>query len=344
MIAPWLLALVVTASVLTVAARTSRTAEDVAEVSALTRQTKTVCVGRFLIDVPEQAQVRIEPAMVSGFDITRSNEVARSFAANLADREQVLAAKPNMLGKRNIESVTDVRGGEFTGKVFVHSRYRSYSIESEKRVYSDSVSVEGHVHKDGVTLSFAADTFDPAQTDLLPQLLARLVSRGDEENPDARGFCISGAFIQDSNKESRSESISMSARLSGHPDVDMVLWTNAASIKGPMLLARNAAAMDLLTRARSRTLREGSRVIHRMAGEEVALKVAEMNLATVYGFAWETRGTDDNVAVPHLSFEMDSGVNPRAGGKPVSSSLSEDAMLMLWGAISSSIRPRAQHD
>jgi hypothetical protein len=43
---------------------------------------------------------------------------------------------------------------------------------------------------------------------------------------------------------------------------------------------------------------------------------------------------------PYLLLNMETGTNPRPGGKPVDSSLHEDAVLTLWDSISSSIRLR----
>lgn len=43
---------------------------------------------------------------------------------------------------------------------------------------------------------------------------------------------------------------------------------------------------------------------------------------------------------PFLTLNMETGTNPRPGGKPVDSSLHENAVVALWDSISSSIRLR----
>jgi hypothetical protein len=55
---------------------------------------------------------------------------------------------------------------------------------------------------------------------------------------------------------------------------------------------------------------------------------------------WEARGGADDLLQPHLLLSMETGTNPRPGGKPVDSSLHEDAVMALWNSISSSIRLR----
>lgn len=338
--ARWAIPLGVVALTIVFVVDSAQRREDMGAVTGLTSKMKSVCVGRFLVDVPADARVSLRLASVDSFEISRVDESTDSFLSRLRTRESILGAKPNMFGNGNIESSTEIRNARFYGKVFVHSLYRGYSVENDQRVYFETISAEGHVHKEGVSYSFVADVYDPAQVKVLPALLTRLTNRAEAELPTESGFCISGALIRDPYDRERSESIAMSATLPGHPDLGILFWTNNAKVKDRSLLERHRAAMTPLTRARARTLREGARTINGFAGEEVAIKVTELNFAKVFGFAWETPGSDRNVFVPHLSLEMDSGMSPRAGGNPVQSSLSEEAMLALWDKISSSVRLR----
>lgn len=338
--AKWLVTLGVLAlaAMLYVSAVQSR--EDVKKVDNMTDRMKTVCVGRFLIDVPANAQVNLRLGLVEGFEVARRHESPDAFTSRLQTREAELSAKNNMLGRKNIESIKEIQNFGFSGKVFVHGRYRGYGIEQGQRKYFETISVEGYVHKAYATYSFVANTYSPDRISVLPALLAQLADRAENEVPSDPGFCISGALLRDPSNPARSESVAMSASLPGHPDLGILFWTNSAATRGGSLLTRHEAAMDPLTRARTRTLREGDRAINGYAGEEVAIKVTELNFATVFSFVWETAGTDDNVLMPHLSLEMDTGMSPRAGGAPVQSSLSEEAVLRLWDKISSSIRLR----
>jgi hypothetical protein len=93
-------------------------------------------------------------------------------------------------------------------------------------------------------------------------------------------------------------------------------------------------------RAAFRTLREGTRTVNGLPGEELGVKVTEANLTTNFSFEWEMSGKEDDVKQPLLTLELQTGINPRAGGKPVQSSLSEGALTDLWDKISSSIRLR----
>jgi hypothetical protein len=87
-------------------------------------------------------------------------------------------------------------------------------------------------------------------------------------------------------------------------------------------------------------MREGKRNINGVDGEEVLLRAREYNFTTTYGFNWEAPGKTDDAMFPFLSLELRTGISDRPGGKPVESSLHEDALLELWNSIASSIRLR----
>ncbi len=125
--------------------------EEMGAVTGLTSKMKSVCVGRFLVDVPVDARVSLQLASVDGFELGRVDESTDLFLSRLRTRENILSAKPNMFGNGNVESSTEIRHARFYGKAFVHSRYRGYSVENDQRVYFETISAEGHVHKEGVS-------------------------------------------------------------------------------------------------------------------------------------------------------------------------------------------------
>lgn len=94
--------------------------KDQIEVAKMTKQMKTHCVGRFLIDLPENATVAMRGAFINGFDIsTYPNETEQQFSARIAKKEREINAVPNQLGKKNMESVRDIKREGFVGKIFV---------------------------------------------------------------------------------------------------------------------------------------------------------------------------------------------------------------------------------
>lgn len=316
---------------------------DRAEASRITQKMKTVCVGRFLIDVPEAAAVSLSRAVVDGFDIATRAENDAEFNQRLAAREVQINASPNELGKQNLEFVQPVRGNGFFGKIFVFGRSRTSWVENDKQMDTEGVAIDGYIHANDVSFSFTSSNYDPALVGNLPKLLAQFVERKDHEIPADPGFCIDHALLHDPLTADQAEGVTMFAGLPGHPDLAIVFSSMAGTKRGQGMLARSAAAsarLPVFARAAFRNLRKGPRAINGLLGEELAVKVKEGNLTTGFSFDWEMGGREDNVLAPLLTLELQTGISPRAGGKPVQSSLSEAALLSLWSKISSSIRVR----
>jgi hypothetical protein len=128
-----------------------------------------------------------------------------------------------------------------------------------------------------------------------------------------------------------------------HPDLALALFSIAGGSAGAGVLARTAdvdadtSAEELL---RVTKLRSDKRSINGIDGEEVLERVRELNFSTTYGFNWEARGVKEDPMRPYLSLELQTGISDRPGGKPVDTSLHEDALLALWDRVASSIRLR----
>jgi hypothetical protein len=323
--------------------RAVHSTKDRTRVAKMTEKMKTVCVGRFLIDLPQSAEVSFSSAFVDGFRITTRAESADQFARRVAEREAEISSKPNELGRRNMESVKPVAANGFKGKAFIFGRWRTHSVEREKRVFSENVAMEGYIHANGQSVSLTTDGYAPDRTRNLGKLMAKFAMLSPTEIPAEPGFCIDRAFIRDPLTAEQNEGVTMFAGVPGHPDLAIAFSTMAGTTRGPGMLARNAAASaraPFYVRAAFTTLREGKRVINGLHGEELAMRVREANFTTGFSFDWEMGGRQDDVYAPLLTLELETGTNTRAGGKPVQSSLSEDALLDLWDTVSASIRLR----
>lgn len=320
---------------------------DIHEVARMTEKMKTVCVGRFLIDLPEEAQVELAQARIHGFDIATSNESGEQFQKRLAVREAQLKAKPDRLGgDRNLESVKQVKNGSgMTGKIFVHGRTVSEGTAANgldlERYRYEGVAVEALVHASGTSVELVADNYSPERIENLSKLVAQLVPNPENKGPTEPGFCVDRAYVRDPLKAEQNERVLMFARLPSHPDIEFVLIL-AAGLKPDEegLLERDLAADEqapLIERVRISKLRAAPRTIGGILGDELVRGATEDNDARVYSFWWEVNGTEDNIFVPHLVFKMNTG---KSDNGPVPTSMSEAAALSLWDKISSSIRLR----
>jgi hypothetical protein len=312
----------------------------------MTEKTRTICVGRYLVDVPEHAEVSLSGEMIAGFTIDTVEESESAFHARMAAREAEIGARGadgKGDGDGGLVAAHDLNVPGAVGRSFIYGRSRGYLMAGDRRIDMESVSVEAHAHIGGVTFTLAAKGTEEASAREAAVLLARLRVRDEDEVPPMPGFCVWRGVFVEPLPEHTNEHIVFHLGLPGHPDMGLALSSIAGGDSDEGLLARVAAAdaessPDELLRVTK--LRTGKRSIHGIDGEEVLERVRELNFTTGYGFMWEATGVPDDLLRPSLLLNMETGTNPRPGGKPVDSSLHEDAVMALWDSISSSIRLR----
>ncbi|WP_440963201.1 T6SS immunity protein Tli4 family protein [Massilia sp. GER05] len=312
----------------------------------MTEQMKTVCVGRYLVDVPSEAETSLSGEMISGFSIDTVEESEAAFRARVNTRESAIAAQENDADPARaggMIAARDLRIAGMIGRALEYGRDRTYGFEGGRRVDVEWVSVEVHAHLEGVSFTLSKKVANEGDTRLAEALLTRLHVRGSDDIPAFPGFCVWRGVFAEPLPEHTNEHVVFHLGLPGHPDMGLALSSVAGGHVDDGLLERVAladaeASADEMLRVTK--LRSGKRNINGIEGEEVLERVRELNFTTGYGFMWEAGGGADDLLQPHLLLNMETGTNPRPGGKPVDSSLHEDAVLALWDSISSSIRLR----
>lgn len=338
----------VMALVLTLAsflANSVQTVQDKQKVAKMTDKMKTVCVGRFLIDLPVDATVHIGRGFVSGYDVASTEqETDEEFAGRLRQFEAEVVESATEAGDRGIESVKPISFPDAQGKVFVHNRRNAQAFEGKRIVTVEDVDVHGMLRFPGVSITASADGMALESGDELIRLFGRFRPIAPDEIPRERGFCIGHAIVRDPYDHPENEGVVMFAGLSGHPDVNIVLSSMAGTDPAPGLLERHAESVErqpVFMRLAFTHLREHPRMINGLSGDELIMRVLEPNLTTGYSFQWEMAGKQEDIHAPLLTLELESGANPVTGGKPVQSTLSEEAMFDLWERIVGSIRLRS---
>jgi hypothetical protein len=322
--------------------------EDQQEVARIHANMKPICVGRFVIDLPAQAETELTMANVDGLNIVTGMESLASFQKRLADREADIRAMPDRSSDdRNLQAVTSIRTTNgVSGKIFLHSRVVSEGTQANglevERYRYEGVAVDALLHGNGVSIDLTANNYEPARADQVAQLVMRLVPNPENRIPPTTGFCLDYAYFKGFLSPDQGERITMRARLTSHPDVEFMLMLAAGTApdaKG--LLERTAESqrrMTFVDNASLVTLRAGRRVIGGRIGEEVAERIVEGDTLVMHSFWWEVNGTVDDVLHPYLSFTMNTGTS---GQRPVPASLSDSRAVLLWDRISSSIRALA---
>jgi hypothetical protein len=323
-----------------------RSMRDRTEVAKMTENMKTVCVGRFLVDVPAQAVVSLSREMIGGFEIETKEESETEFRDRVAVRETEIAgrgAEARGNGSGGIVQVRDLRVPGMIGRIIVYGKDRTYGFDAGRRVDVEWVSVEALSHIGGLSVTLSMKYANEDKVRLAEALLSRVHVRGNDEVPGVPGFCVGRAVFAEPLPSHETEHVVMHIGLPDHPELGLAFASLPGGVRGRTLLERVAetdagASPDEMLRVTK--LRTGKRSINDLAGEEELERVRELNFATTFGFMWETQGVKDDPLQPFLSLELHSGISRRPGGKPVDSSLHEDAVVALWDTISSSIRLR----
>lgn len=301
---------------------------------------QTVCVGRFLIDVPDDAQISYRPAFLSGWSIySDAEETDAAFAERLSATETKHQAAKNERGESSLELVKVIDAGGVFGKIFVHSRFWTHGFENGKRVDSTFAAVDASVRSRDVSFDFAMEIGDDEDVKELLQLVPQLEPRPDKAIPSKSGFCFDGALLRDPLTADQNERVSVSIGLKGHPDVAIALNTMAGLNPDPGLLERDDKNnVKQSNPSNFKTVRKGKRAIGVIPGEEVLELVIEPNGTRSQLFMWESLSQKDSVYRPELILEMHTGHGKP--GNPINSSLTDARALALWDRISGSLRLR----
>jgi hypothetical protein len=326
-------------------AKTVRTDRDRQKVATMTEQMKTVCVGRFLIDLPEKTEYAMQGAFLDGFDISVFPETDEAFKSRITARETALRNPgTGLLDKpKKLETAKEIQVSGYVGKMFVFGRNTTYGFEGKKRVEWTSVEIELYAHANGFSVDVRNDAAYPDRLDWPLKLLAQIALNPENKIPNEPGFCIDHAYFREPLTVDQGERITLLAAIPGHPDIPITFDMTAGITDKEGLLARNRKAdaeASSEERARTKKLGFGPREINGISGEQSLERYHEYNGKAVFGFMWQARGTKDDLFRPSLELELLAGVTSRAGGDPVGSSLSEKALLDLWYKMSSSIRVR----
>lgn len=325
-------------------ANSVQTVHDKQKVAKMTEKMRTVCVGRYLIDLPVDAPVKIRYGSVGGLDVQSTTvESNEEFAARLRQTELEMAEATNREGRPSLESSKEIAVDTGQGKTFIYNRRRTKVLEDHEFVFSENVALLSMLRFPNLSITGEIEWVAPRNIPRITSILDFIRPLGEGEIPRESGFCIGHAIVRDPYDHDNRESAVMFAGLPGHPDVNIVFSSMAGTRPAPGLLERNekaAAREPLFMRLAFSNLREHKRAINGLDGEELVMRIREASFTTSYSFQWETRGKLDDVYAPTLKLELESGVNPVAGGKPLQSTLSEEAMFELWESIVNSIRLR----
>jgi len=310
-------------------------------VSRLFESTKTVCVGRYLIDVPADSETIYGPAWVLA-DIERYQGQAAQLQSALADS---LAE----VEKNRFLATDDLAGpNSMLGKVVEDGKDRILFSIGSGSVYKLEAYVP--LKDDLYVLSLTSWEKGKQLDDLheLTEIAHKFIARTDDSISDLPGVCVDGALIGDSEKP-RPERVTFGLRLRPFDDVhfSISMTTKDQIVESDGLEQRvESAKRQAKSRAENawfasiKFLRKGNRSLGGWNGYEIlARKPPQKHELEYHEFAFTSHGEPNNPIRPVLELEMHTGVvgNRRGATKP---SITDEEAIQLWDKVFGSIRPR----
>lgn len=302
-------------------------------------RTKAVCFGRYVLDVPEEAQLILGNQEMPAEIVTHENAAGK-------EKDLVDAFRKATLMKRENAEFTSLSAGPVPNSLLL--RYFGSP-------YLKSVGAEGimsFVPAGNHVFEFGWGSGDEESADQIirqsADIARNLRARDNTEVPKGPGACIDLGFIAETTGKFQ-EIFSAGVHFPSLPDVSFSVMSNKdASTDGPNgvgIIARHEAAMrdqgvvfpfDAgLTR-----LRMGKHIVNGWNGEEVLLRHNGKDGVMIHEFMWEAIGKTGDLRHPAaVDINLDTGVaaNTKYATK---GSLTDDEAVALWDKLLSSLRFR----
>jgi len=301
--------------------------------------TKTWCVGRFLVDIPADAQVNgQEYEYIFGpiaSDTSATSE--QHFTEMMAQRETELKA-----GKqKDSYTLTSVKSPSSSIRIFELSK---------QLVIGPSAGFEAYRWNHDHVFSMQERSYQPEKlpqtiVDLNENVLSKLEFRAEDEEPPQPGFCLKDGFIANDGANAQYEDAGISFKFARWPGVLVSVSTETVTKMGEQTLLQRmdsggVPAQFIHLFRQIKTLRRGHREINGRKGEEILETVPADGGFHLHQFRWEAQGTSVSEPLkPTLVVELESGVFS-INGEPMRPQLTDAQAIAVFDAVAASIRLR----
>lgn len=330
--------------------------QETAYMDALTQNPTPRCVGRYMIDLPEN----MTPVIGSGIEVEDVNiEVTpmshARFALALKGREHLLENQ-HMDGEANnpyLKSVIKLANN--SGLIFNRARATgSADVARTLELWSwrDNFQVKMTIEADDPTDPKYADhpriskrkkTIAEKLTHLL-EIYSRTRGRADTEIPTEPGICFAHGFI--AGKAGKKEKMGILYTFKNVPDVSLGFEYDALFQEDTSLLGRGKEISAMLKSSNGRSLRKGKNKTGGISAEEWLMTGNTDSNVIGHMFTLESSNKTGHENSPFFVIDMQNGNywgddnldNPRP--KLTKATLSEAQALVFWDRVTSTLRPR----
>jgi hypothetical protein len=305
------------------------------------KNTKTICFGRFLVDVPASVTVVFGPSGVDGGDIEHypnesenlKSRMSAALAVFIEDRERNFVDKDFVKENPLFGQIID---GAVPGQKLLYGTrdYATYSIDSY-------FTIGKHLF---VQRANSAIPVDKTVADI-NRVARHLRLRTEREVPDEAGICLDGAFLPLEAPEPEFEGVALGIRLKEFPDIHFSIDVNknrnflieSSKLEPRLKDAEKDAGFQY---SRITFLRRGERQLGQWRGDEaLAHMPAQDDSSDAHEFLFLSLGAVNDPFQPKLDIQLNTGVkdNKTANAHP---SLSDEEAVALWDKLTTSIRVR----
>lgn len=327
--------------------RRSKMAEMTPRVKQMFTKTKTVCFGRFLIDLPWLATVAWGHASIDlGIDIYPGeaavvNTLQNEFAETMKSTKAIYHGYvPLLLSEQHIDSPhgTVIAGYE--------------QADAINALQMKGFFVRG---ADGAVISARPMMSERDETLRdIKSLAQRLQFPAGSDISSTPGNCLGGAFVTDEGRtgdEQPNEHVRIGFRLSEFSDTHLSIHiapSNPNFSKGNSLefqlskLEESQSSEDPAHPGLStRYFRRGSRQVNdwRNGWEVLSRSPDQPDAHGVHDFVLQVQGVPGDLLRPYADIQMQTGVADNLAGA-VKPTLTDEEAIAVWDAITSTIRVR----
>ncbi|WP_321896904.1 T6SS immunity protein Tli4 family protein [Paraburkholderia heleia] len=318
-------------------------------VSQLTENLKTRCVGRYLIDMPADA-------LVSGGAKVQGVTIESEAMSHEAYLREVMNRKAELRGTKSIDPYPflyaddEVNGPEthyliYRGNVSDGAGRRVFEAYKWDHGYRFKFGIEGYDYlhpdqtNDPAIQQFKVKNDVPEKTRLVFNLVNRLRWRADDDIPAEPGLCVLGAFL--SGKPADNENAWAQFVLDGNRDVS-IGFESDSSIREPNTLLQCGDQINSgLQLVDGRTIRKGAVALSGIGAEEWLLAGKTVFGVSGNTFTLEANSMTSSAQSPLLILDLETG-SPNAfmRDRIKGPSVSENEAVALWDVISRTLRTR----
>ncbi|MCG5075964.1 T6SS immunity protein Tli4 family protein [Paraburkholderia tagetis] len=326
-------------------------------VSKLISDLKPRCVGRYLIDMPDDA-LSTGYVFIEGVAVATKRMSSDEFTQEMDAHEASLKAKKNTYGYRVLYDYGQVPNTPYS-RYFItladldDTADLSRAIEAYKwdAGYQIKLRIEASdwinskykvkVHNTPYAVPDLNLNDVPEKTRLVLNLAENVRGRADDEIPTEPGLCFKDGFLP--RKAAKGEDVSSLFALKDRPDVyfQMKTDTDMRELQKNSLPNRLSQIKVDMKDINGRIIRAAPVMVGGIKADEFLISATTEARIPGHFFRVEANTTVGGATTPFLVLEMkNGGFNGFTADRLETASLTEDEAIALWDVISRTLRPR----